>query len=1032
MDWQPNVYSLALLITAVVAGATAWAAWRRRTKRGARPLAILALGLVVWSLAQTLDAAVADVPSKIFWTKWEYIGVVTVPTAWLVFCLEYTGLDARWLTPGRWPFLLIHPVLTLLLVWTNEWHGWIWREVTVKPVGDLWMWHSRYGWAFWIQTTYAYILLFIGTLLLARAAVRSPRPYRTQAQILLGGALIPWIVNGLTITHTIDTPINLTALGFTLDGVIAFWGLFKYRFLDLAPVARDAVVDSMRDAMVTLDLEHRIVDVNPAAQRLLDRPVQDLLGQRLSDLLPEQRALLARYEEKLTFDDEIEVEMEGEIRCYDLHISPLYDHRGRLEGRIIVLHDISERKRLQASLEAQVLRVNQLLKVARVSTASPSLEQTMRNSLEVAESITQAEAGSLMLVDEEGQVTHSILTRGEVPPDTRDELVRQVKEDGLLGRVLRQQVPLVVKSTQETTRWLTLPDQPYEAGSALGVPICYGERLLGGLILHHPQLRHFTEQDAEIMEAAARQMALALANAKVYEDQRLVAEQQTTLFEVLRRLQRPMSLGQAMQRATNVIAQLTAWPVIALLAPDPVTGNPSVRASAGRLSKLLLSLPLEPTSSDRPPGRPPPLFDAQFIRKCIPPSDFPSLLLIPLEGKAEDVMLLVASDVPLAFDGQARLLANSLGNITTLVLRNAQLYESVNSERQRLFALVQSSRDGIVMVGNNNRILVVSEKAVRYLGLKGSPGDWLYRTMRDALRTLRQHAPAVARSTVAEMRRLRDGDTSMGEGEYEVAGRVLRWFNLPVMDDDRSLGRLLILHDITREREIHQMREDLTHAMVHDLRSPLTNIHSSLWLLRRQVQDLVPSDPLEVLDIARRSTDELLGLVNAILDISRLESGRMPLDLKDFPLSGLAAEVLELERPQAQQKQIELLNAVPDDLPLVQADRQLIVRVVQNLLDNAVKFTPEGGRVHLRARVARHADEVLFSVQDNGPGIPSDVKDRIFEKFVTGQQDGHGSGLGLTFCKMVLEAHGQRIWVESRPFGSTFTFTLPLVERSAP
>jgi signal transduction histidine kinase len=216
--------------------------------------------------------------------------------------------------------------------------------------------------------------------------------------------------------------------------------------------------------------------------------------------------------------------------------------------------------------------------------------------------------------------------------------------------------------------------------------------------------------------------------------------------------------------------------------------------------------------------------------------------------------------------------------------------------------------------------------------------------------------------------------------------------------------------------------------MVHDLRNPLTGIYGALSMLAGPLRETLSAGQVSMLDIAHRNTERMLDLVNAILDISRLESGRMPLSPTMFALSDVVGDVVELAQPLSEQRHVQLHNEVGSHLAPVWADRSLIGRVLQNLIGNALKFTPERGTV----RVSVHLDgseKMMVSVSDSGPGIPEDIRSQLFQKFVTGQQEGHGSGLGLAFCRMVLEAHGERIWVASEPGqGATFTFTLPLAE----
>jgi two-component system phosphate regulon sensor histidine kinase PhoR len=172
----------------------------------------------------------------------------------------------------------------------------------------------------------------------------------------------------------------------------------------------------------------------------------------------------------------------------------------------------------------------------------------------------------------------------------------------------------------------------------------------------------------------------------------------------------------------------------------------------------------------------------------------------------------------------------------------------------------------------------------------------------------------------------------------------------------------------------------------------------------------------------------MLELIKAILEISRLESQQMPLEHTLVSLSDLADSALDSQLPLAAEKGVRLESDVPSTLPPAWADVTLLRRVLTNLVSNAIKFTPPDGVIRVTARVdpAEHS-RLLVSVSDTGSGIPPEIQDRLFQKFVTGRQEGHGSGLGLAFCKMVIESHGDRIWLESTSEeGTTFTFGLPL------
>jgi signal transduction histidine kinase len=294
-------------------------------------------------------------------------------------------------------------------------------------------------------------------------------------------------------------------------------------------------------------------------------------------------------------------------------------------------------------------------------------------------------------------------------------------------------------------------------------------------------------------------------------------------------------------------------------------------------------------------------------------------------------------------------------------------------------------------------------------------------------------------SMEAEMRRVQQGDERPGEGEYEVPPRTLRWLDLPVLSDATPLGRLLVLRDVTEERLLEQMREDLTHTMVHDLRSPLTAIYAGLHLLADRESEDFTERQHQILNVTLQGTEKMLGLVNNILDVSRLEGGRMELQHRPVSVAESIDEALRAQSPLATEKDLRLESHVPPELPEAWADAGLVERVLQNLVNNAIKFTPKGGVVTISARPCEAVKErwgdregfdpaqLCVSVEDNGRGISPDLQSRLFQKFVTSRHEGSGSGLGLAFCKLAVEAHGGRIWVESQPDqGTTFTFTLPI------
>ncbi len=274
-----------------------------------------------------------------------------------------------------------------------------------------------------------------------------------------------------------------------------------------------------------------------------------------------------------------------------------------------------------------------------------------------------------------------------------------------------------------------------------------------------------------------------------------------------------------------------------------------------------------------------------------------------------------------------------------------------------------------------------------------------------------------------------------GAGDEEIAVRAMKAGadDYLIKDLERNYLKVLplaveqMLARYAERREVEELREAMIHTMVHDLRNPLGVIYTSLQFLSGEAQAFLPPDYQQVLQIASSNASKMQDLINSILDVSRLEGGRMPLNYTPIHLHELIAQTLREQMPLAEEKALSVENDVSPALPVVQADAGLIGRVLQNLIDNAIKFTPQGGTVRVAAREDGPARTLSVMVSDTGPGIPQEIQGRLFQKFVTGRHKARGSGLGLVFCRLVIEAHNGHIAVTSEPGqGSTFTFSLPI------
>jgi signal transduction histidine kinase len=889
-NWHYITYIPLLLVAAILSTALALYARKRIAASGAATFMSLMLAAAVWSLAYALQLGSVSRKAKLFWTWFQYIGVVAVPGLWLAFVLQYTG-QGRWLTRRNSTLLLVEPLVTLLLVWTNQTHRLMWAETAIVEVeSGLAVLQVVFGPLMWFHTAYVFLLLLASSVLLIFRLVRAPRLYRRQAAILLAGLTISWASNIVSTFGWIPLALDLTPLGFAVAGLIMTWALYGLRLFDIVPIARDAVIENVTDGVFVLDRQGRVVDMNPAARRMVGRGARRRLGQPIEEVLPGCADAVERAQSsKEPFRDEVTLwgassepvgtrdpkapgaNHAGTIQAqhrFEIEISPLHTRRGRFTGRLVLLHDVTERHRQQVLYRVLRALAGQLDPDAVVAAALSSIVQ-----------FTGWSNAMIALRSNEGGEWS---VRGAAHNSERSPAgLESVLDRGFIGRTL-------------------------ETGDTQIAPQVYTESEYSVL---HPEIK--------------------------------------------------------------------------------------------------------------------------------------SALAVPLKGREHLLgALAIESERPAAFDGEDVRLAESLADAIAITIDNARLFQATVSERQRLLTLIESSRDGIILVSLDKHLLVVNAPALEMLGLPGTPDAWTERPMSDALHLLKAHAAASAHVIQSEMRRIDKGDEPSGEGEFEVFPRAIHWLNLPVSVHERPVGRLLVLRDVTEERLLSKMREDLTHTMVHDLRNPLTGISTALQLLDSKLVDVITPAQHRLFEIATNSTQKMVDLVNSILDLSRLEKGKMPLDHTPLLLPDLFAETLRLQSPLYSAKRLQVESDVSPGLPLAWADAEVIERVLQNLIGNAIKFTPTGGKITVQAsehvdgkqndESARGTPEYLrISVADSGPGVPLELRGNLFNKFVVGEQEERGSGLGLAFCKLAVEAHGGKIWVESEAGqGATFSFTLPVFQES--
>ncbi|MCX6021798.1 MAG: diguanylate cyclase [Chloroflexi bacterium] len=354
MDWGLTFLVGTLAAASGISLSLAVFAARRRAAPGARSYAVLMVAIAYWTAAVAGQLLSSDFAGRALWLKLQYPGVVLAAPAALVFILSFSG-RANWITRRQLAFLAVEPLITLLLIATNDAHGLFWSFITpddttfpgLLPIPGAW---GR------LRLPYIFLMQLAGGMIILEMFSRSSPRYRRQAMVFGLGGVFPWISGVMTYggINPFGT-LNLAPFGFTLAGLFWGWGLFRWGLFDIVPVARYLVIEGMRDIVLVLDAKDRIVDLNPAAQRFLGVSAADAIGQAAATALPAWSGPLRGNDGAVSGALLHLGGGDAEERTLELLISPLDDGLGGQLGRLVVAYDVTQRVRAEAALERLAL-----------------------------------------------------------------------------------------------------------------------------------------------------------------------------------------------------------------------------------------------------------------------------------------------------------------------------------------------------------------------------------------------------------------------------------------------------------------------------------------------------------------------------------------------------------------------------------------------------------------------------------------------------------------------------------------------------
>lgn len=536
-------------------------------------------------------------------------------------------------------------------------------------------------------------------------------------------------------------------------------------------------------------------------------------------------------------------------------------------------------------------RTKTLLRIITELSASLDLEHVLNRTLQVLHETIDAEQISVMIHRPgEGKLRHLASAGYKDIQHTSEGRVTDFDPgQGLGGWVISHSKPALIPNILEDSRWTQLPETSTEHRSAIGVPLVIGEETLGALLLFHREVDHFSNDQLDLVLAAANQMSIAVNNAELY---RLIRDQAEDLGHMFREQQIETSRSQA-------ILEAVADGVIVTDANRRIT---LFNAAAERILKL----------------------------------------------------------------NRSQIIGKSLQQISGLFGQAAKTWQET----------IQSW----------------SEYPNTY-----QPGE-LY----------------IEQITL--------------EDDHIVSVHLS-----PVLMRGNFLGTVSIFRDITHQVEVDRLKSDFVATVSHELRTPMTSIRGYVDILLMGAAGSLNEQQAQFLSVVKRNTKQLSILVNDLLDISRIESGRVNLSLQELDVEEIINEAINalIRLSKDDGKQMQIVYKPDQEIPSALGDRDRIRQILNNLLQNAFHYTPDGGEIKLE--VQPKENEIEINVSDNGIGIPPEEQPQIFERFYRGEHPEvlatSGTGLGLAIVKSLVEMHNGRIWIESSGIpgdGTTFNFTLPI------
>ena len=652
-----------------------------------------------------------------------------------------------------------------------------------------------------------------------------------------------------------------------------------------------------------------------------------------------------------------------------------------------------------------------------------------------------AQEGSILVVNEDLQVEYAWSTKNAIDNKSSDQFLGNIISGGLAGKVIKEKAPILIDDTQTDIRWLSNPEQPDKepSSSVLCTPFLVRNRAIGAITIHKSGAMQFDRQDMELLSAISNQAASSIENARLFEASQHQLKISALLNEASHAINSSLDVNQIMQSLLAQMNEFLNAEAISIALVDKKTNELEYRVAEGVGGEEIVGLRLPSNqglsgwvmNSGKPALVPDTSVDERFTVSGDQRTGHATRAMIcaPMQFKGEVLGTIQAiNPIEGTFTQDDLDLLINLANIASTALANAQQFAKTQAAEARFTSLFHDTVDPIILTNLSGDIVEANQKAFSFWGFER---DQMLNMRISALHPKKIKLPKVGKFksnkvTVFESKAITNDDVAIPVEVYvkrttDNNNELLQW----------------IYHDISKQVELEEMRRDMTAMLYHDLQSPLGNVISSLELLAMEINPEDDTPVFAMLDIAKRSSRRLQTLIRSLLDIDQLEAGKPISQQKAVNVPELIAEVKEIERPNFEQRKVSLVVNINDNVPEIFVEEDMIRRVLINLLTNALKYSLNSKVVTVTANASPDNNNmVLLSVSDKGQGIPLKFREVIFEKFKRikrANSDSKGLGLGLAFCRLAVEAHNGRIWVDDAPGGGArFNFTLPAASKNMP